>query len=145
MTKQNKCFYCTKDEKLQSLMSKICSLQVSTLYLNKDQTHKGRCIIAFHEHKNELFELDDSNLQLFMDDVANAAEALKAVFGANKINYAIYGDLVPHLHFHLVPKYEHDKEWGEAFTNNPNKKQIINVESFEKRVASIYEHLHKTL
>ena len=51
---QNDCFYCTKDERLDSLMMEVCELSASTLYLFKDQTYKGRCIVACKEHKREI-------------------------------------------------------------------------------------------
>ena len=41
----NDCFYCENGEKLNSLMIEVCKLDYSTVYLNRDQKHKGRCIV----------------------------------------------------------------------------------------------------
>ncbi|MEH7436829.1 HIT family protein [Neobacillus drentensis] len=138
------CFYCKKDEQLTNLMIEICKMPSSILYLNRDQTHKGRCIIAFHSHKRELFELSEIELTSFMKDVSIAAEAIQKVFQADKINYAIYGDLVSHLHFHLVPKYKGKTEWGEAFVNSPESKVLLNNSENKQRIEAILDQLNIT-
>ena len=77
------CFYCRKDQRLRDLMIEIAPLEASTLFLFKEQTHRGRCVVAYRSHVNELFELADHELTLFMRDVARAAKAIKNVFGPN--------------------------------------------------------------
>ena len=51
----NNCFYCENGEKLNSLMIEICKLPCSTVYLNRDQKHPGRCVVTFKDHKTEYF------------------------------------------------------------------------------------------
>jgi diadenosine tetraphosphate (Ap4A) HIT family hydrolase len=41
-----------------------------------------------------------------LDDAARFGDALLAVTGARRINYAIFGNLEPALHVHLVPRYD---------------------------------------
>ena len=53
----NTCFYCENGEKLRSLMIEICELPYSKVYLNRDQKHRGRCIVALKAHKTEYFQL----------------------------------------------------------------------------------------
>ena len=119
------CLYCRKDQRLHDLMIEIAPLSVSTLYLFKEQTHRGRCVVAYRTHVNELFELPDSELTLFMRDVARAARTLKVAFGPGKINYGAYSDKLPHLHFHLVPKYIGGVAWGSPFEMMPAEKKLL--------------------
>lgn len=135
------CFYCEKDERLNGLMVKVAELEMSILYLNKDQTHAGRSIVAFNGHKKELFELSDYELRQFSKDVANAAQALQQAFAPQKINYAIYGDVVSHLHYHLVPKYETDEDWGSAFVHAPLKIKELDAAAYEELVERIHKQL----
>lgn len=138
------CFYCTKNQELQNLMIEIAELKVSTLYLNKDQTHRGRCIIALDKHVTELFHLSEAELHQFSDDVSKAAEIIQTTFKPNKINYAIYGDIVSHLHFHLVPKYEGSLEWGEAFKNSPRAKRFLEDTEYREIVSDLQTKLLQT-
>src|SRR5436190_6647485 len=96
------CLYCRKDQRLQDLMIEIAPLGVSTLYLFKEQTYRGRCVVAYRAHVNELFELPDAELALFTRDVARAAKAIRNAMNATKINYGAYSDKLSHLHVHLV-------------------------------------------
>ncbi len=119
------CLYCRKDQRLQDLMIEIAPLEVSTLYLFREQTHRGRCVVAYRAHVNELFELSDSELTHFTRDVARAAKAIKAACQPNKINYGAYSDKLPHLHMHLVPKYEGGPAWGAPFEMMPATKKLL--------------------
>src|SRR4051812_41889035 len=105
------CFYCRKDQRLHDLMIEIGPLEVSTLYLFKEQTYRGRCVVASRLHVNELYELPAGELEIFMRDVARAAKAIKTTVGAAKINYGAYSDKLPHLHMHLVPKFVDGPNW----------------------------------
>jgi len=80
------CFYCRKDQRLHDLMIEIAPLGVSTLYLFKEQTHPGRCVVAYRGHVNEFFELPEAELTLYSRDVARAARAIKTAFAPSKIN-----------------------------------------------------------
>ncbi|WP_332695575.1 HIT family protein [Halalkalibacter lacteus] len=124
-------------------MIEVVELKTSTLYLNKDQTHLGRCILAFHTHKKELFQLSNIELHSFMEELSKVAKALQEAFNPQKINYAIYGDLVSHLHFHIVPKYENGRDWGEAFVNAPIQKKFVIESEYHQLIEKIKVQLEK--
>jgi diadenosine tetraphosphate (Ap4A) HIT family hydrolase len=119
------CLYCRKDQRLHDLMIEIAPLDVSTLYLFREQTHRGRCVVAYRAHVNELFELPEAELTSFTRDVARAAKAIKEACRPNKINYGAYSDKLPHLHLHLVPKYEGGAAWGAPFEMMPAVKKLL--------------------
>ncbi len=131
------CLYCRRDQRLQDLMIEITPLSVSTLYLFKEQTHRGRCVVAYRAHVNELFELPDDELARFMADVARAAKAIKAALAPNKINYGAYSDKLPHLHMHLVPKYEGGAAWGAPFEMMPANKVHLSEADYAATIAAI--------
>ncbi len=122
-------------------MIEITPLAVSTLYLFKEQTHRGRCVVAYRAHVNELFELPDTELALFMTDVARAAKAIKAAFAPNKINYGAYSDKLPHLHMHLVPKYEGGAAWGAPFEMMPATKVLLTDADYAATIAALRSKL----
>jgi diadenosine tetraphosphate (Ap4A) HIT family hydrolase len=125
-------------------MIEVAPLRVSTLYLFKEQTHPGRCVVAYHGHVNELFELSDSEVALFMQDVAHAARAIKAAFDPAKINYGAYSDKLPHLHFHLVPKYVDGPEWGTTFAMMPEPKNLLSDADYAATIESLRRRLDLT-
>jgi diadenosine tetraphosphate (Ap4A) HIT family hydrolase len=140
MSNENTCFYCEKDQRLEDLMIEVCALSASTVYLFREQSYKGRCVVAYNKHVNELFELEDNELELFMKDVKRVAAAVKKAFSPNKINYGAYSDKLPHLHFHIVPKYEGGPNWGSTFEMNPGK-VLLNDNEYSEIIAAIKENL----
>jgi diadenosine tetraphosphate (Ap4A) HIT family hydrolase len=75
---------------------------------------RGVCCVVAKVHAIELYDLSDDQLLGLMRDVATYARALQAVTGAEKVNYEIHGNTVPHLHVHLYPRYLND-----PFANRP--------------------------
>lgn len=141
MSELTDCPYCRKDQRLHDLMIEVAPLGASTLYLFKEQSHRGRCVVAYRGHVNELFELPDDELIRFTQDVARAAKAIKAAVGAKKINYGAYSDKLPHLHMHLVPKFEGGVAWGAPFEMMPANKQLLTESAYAEVIAAIRAQL----
>ena len=122
-------------------MIEIAPLSASTLYLFNEQSHPGRCVVAYNGHVNELFELPDAELIRYTQDVARAARAIKAAVNAKKINYGAYSDKLPHLHMHLVPKFEGGVAWGAPFEMMPTNKQFLAEPDYATLSQSIKQRL----
>ena len=137
MSFNEECFYCTKDERLDNLMIKICDLDASVLYLFKEQTYNGRCLVAHKDHVNELFDLTDEERNVFMKDVARAAKAVSEAFDAYKINYGAYADKMTHLHYHIVPKYEDGPDFGSTFQMMPEPKVLLSDEEYSVLIEKV--------
>ena len=134
------CGYCMRGELLDKFGIFICELSVSTLILFKEQSHPGRCIVAYKDHVSELVNLTDEERNAYFADVARAANAIHAAFKPDKVNYGAYGDTGCHLHFHLVPKYRDEYEWGGVFEMNPGKTLLTDgqyAEMIEKIKANL--------
>lgn len=125
------CLYCDRNDTQKELMIEICDLSVSTVFLFKEQTYYGRCIVAYKDHNVELYELNDADLLAFMKDVNKVAAAMKNLFNPAKINYGAYSDKLPHLHIHLVPKYTDGTDFGGIFAMNPQQKYLSDAEYTE--------------
>ncbi len=130
MDKKN-CAYCMEGELLDKFGIKICELEGSKVYLFKEQSHLGRCIVAHKKHVSEMVELTPEERNIYFEDINKIATALHKAFSPNKINYGAYGDTGHHLHFHLVPKYKDEFEWGNVFEMNPGKKYLSKEEYAE--------------
>ena len=116
--KDPNCAYCAKGDLVNVFGYEVCELPASVLYVFRDQTHPGRCIVASKFHVSEMRELTAEERAAFIEDVNTAAEAIHAEFHPDKINYGMYGDTGHHLHCHLVPKYKDQEEWGSTFAMN---------------------------
>ncbi len=122
------CSYCAEGELVAKFGIKICELPASKVYLFKEQSHKGRCIVASKYHVSEMTELSDEERNAFFADVNHVANAIHKAFSPDKVNYGAYGDTGCHLHFHLVPKYKDGFEWGTTFAMDPKQLTLSDSE-----------------
>ena len=81
----NECLYCQNNEALHNLMIEIAPLSVSRVFLFKEQTYHGRCLVAYNGHVDDLCELSDEERNAFMADVARVTRAMHKVFHPEKI------------------------------------------------------------
>jgi diadenosine tetraphosphate (Ap4A) HIT family hydrolase len=130
-TPASECLYCQNNETLHNLMIKITDLEVSQLFLFKEQSYTGRCNVVYKDHGVELHELSDDQRDAYMRDVAKTAKAIAAAFNPTKINYGAYADTLSHLHMHIVPKYKDGYGFGGIFEMNPQKTLLSDAEYAE--------------
>ena len=60
------CLYCQNNQTLHELMIEIAPLSVSRLFLFKEQTYRGRCLVAYKDHVHDLNMLSDEERNAFM-------------------------------------------------------------------------------
>lgn len=115
------CLYCQNNETLHSLMIEVAKLSVSRLFIFKEQTYHGRCLVAYDHHVDDINLLSDEERNAFMADVVKATRAMQKVFNPAKINYGAFSDTLSHLHFHLFPKYVGGPDFGGVVRMNPKE------------------------
>lgn len=100
---QYKCSVCAF-----ALWHPISRLGVSFLGLYDDARFPGRCLLVLDQHAEDLSSLDPKVAQAFLTDVQKCARAIMTTTKAPRMNYAVLGNLEPHLHFHLIPRGQPD-------------------------------------
>jgi diadenosine tetraphosphate (Ap4A) HIT family hydrolase len=82
----------------------------SVALLGPWQYYQGYCVLVARRHASELSQLDDDNRRAYLDEMCLLALVVEECFRPRKLNYELLGNQVPHLHWHLFPRYEHDPE-----------------------------------
>jgi diadenosine tetraphosphate (Ap4A) HIT family hydrolase len=77
-------------------------------YLHEDQFFPGWTLLILKRHATELYELECDERIALMEAVTAVAQALAHVYDAVKMNYELLGNLLPHIHWHLVPRRADD-------------------------------------
>ena len=141
MTEEMKnCSYCAEGALLDAFGIKIGELPMSKVILFREQSHRGRVIVACRKHVDDITQLEKEERIQYMEDVNHVAEILHELFHPDKINFGAYGDTMHHLHFHLVPKYRDGYEWGGVFAMNP-KEVTLTEEGYEELISLIRSRL----
>jgi diadenosine tetraphosphate (Ap4A) HIT family hydrolase len=106
------CPFCERIPEESEHGFRVAELRVSTLTLQRDQAPRGYCLLVLRRHAVELYDLAPREAEGFALDVRAAARAVSQVFACDKMNYLLLGNTVPHLHYHLWPRYRSDPNWG---------------------------------
>ncbi len=91
--------------------------------LLNDADYPGYCRVELLAHVKEMTDLAIPQRSRLMKIVCVVEQALRDVLQPSKINLASLGNKTPHLHWHVVPRFEDDKHfpnshWGEAMREN---------------------------
>jgi diadenosine tetraphosphate (Ap4A) HIT family hydrolase len=120
---------------------RIAELAVSTAFLHPDQASRGRCLVTLREHYTELFQLTPAMRTALMDDVARVAEALFRALRPIKINYELLGNLVPHIHWHIVPRFRDDGSYPKPIWTAPQAPRTLAAAERDELIGSLRRFL----
>ena len=81
------CLYCQNNETLHNLMIEFAELSVSRVFLFKEQTYRGRCLVSYKDHVNDLNELSDEDRNAFMEDVTRVTRAMRRKTSMPKFSF----------------------------------------------------------
>jgi diadenosine tetraphosphate (Ap4A) HIT family hydrolase len=105
------CPFCDKLDHLDYAAEELVwTFPHSVALLGPWQFYHGYCILVARRHATELSQLTDVERQAFLAEMCLLARAIEACFWPHKLNYELLGNQVPHLHWHLFPRYTHDPD-----------------------------------
>lgn len=87
------------------LIVKTAQLRV---VLIDDANYPGFCRVIWNTHVKEMTDLAISDRSSLMQAVCKVEQAVRDVMQPHKINLASLGNMVPHLHWHVIPRYLDD-------------------------------------
>jgi len=76
-----------------------------------DARYSWAVLVPRRAGATEIFDLSATDRALLIGEAARAAEGLKRIARADKINVAALGNLVPQLHVHVVARRIGDAAW----------------------------------
>ena len=120
---------------------RVVELEHSFVVLNRDQYFPGYTLLFTRQHVTELFHLDRDVRSGLMEEVSRAAGALFTLFRPDKINYELLGNMVPHIHWHLVPRHASEPLWPRPIWSEPHSELLLSPEEYQDRIRLIRQAL----
>lgn len=118
----------------------VARLSVSTLCLLRNQAYRGHCILIYDtRHAARPDELTSREWAAYSDDLHTAVKVLMEVCRPDHINVECLGNQMPHLHWHVIPRYRTDPRWGSAVWTTTIEEQHQNELGVEERAGLIEE------
>lgn len=83
----------------------------------EDVDYPGFCRVILNRHVREMSDLDSRARERLMSVVFAVEQAVRETLQPEKINLASLGNMTPHLHWHVIPRYRQDRTfpnpiWG---------------------------------
>ncbi len=87
--------------------------RTSEALLERNGIAKGHAAVVFRgRHVASLTELPAHELAEYWKDIQDVGHMIERVFNPCHMNYLLLGNIVPHLHVHVVPRYLDDPSPG---------------------------------
>jgi diadenosine tetraphosphate (Ap4A) HIT family hydrolase len=116
---------------------RIAELPHSYVILNRDQYFPGYTLLFTKDHATELFHLDRGLRAGLMEEVSAVAQALYSAYAPAKINYELLGNMVPHIHWHIVPRFSSEPLWPRPIWAEPHEELLLPPDEYRKRIETI--------
>lgn len=86
-----------------------------------DAQYPGFCRVIWNAHVKEMTDLSAADRMLLMTAVWQVEAALREVMQPDKINIASLGNLTPHLHWHVIPRFAGDAHFPAPVWAEPKR------------------------
>ncbi len=112
-----------------------------------DPHYPGFCRVIWHAHVREMTDLPAAARQQLMTVVFAVEEAVRQLFAPDKINLASFGNMVPHLHWHVIPRWRDDRHfpepvWGQVRRAGHGERPVVTDEALAQALAAALSHLN---
>jgi diadenosine tetraphosphate (Ap4A) HIT family hydrolase len=100
-----------------------------------DAHYPGFCRVIWNAHVKEMTDLAPAERSRMMMSVMKVESALRATMSPDKINLASLGNMTPHLHWHVIPRYADDAHFPGAVWAHQQREP--NAATLAERAARI--------
>lgn len=86
-----------------------------------DEPFAGFCRVIWNAHVREMTDLAPADRAQLMQVVYAVEAALRARLSPVKMNLAALGNLTPHLHWHVIPRFADDTHFPQPVWGSPQR------------------------
>lgn len=117
-------------------------LKYSTVSLERPH-HKGHIKVVLKNHKEDILEMTRGEANNFFNDLIKVSKVVNNVLKPDKMNYALLGNWVSHLHWHIIPRFKEDKDFGNPPTEPLKQEKFEKKELTPEELKKLKEELGK--
>ena len=89
--------------------------------LAEEPYYPAFCRVILNAHVKEMSDLDRASRRRLMDVVHAVETALRELLDPDKINLASLGNVVPHVHWHVIPRFGDDAHFPDPVWAAPRR------------------------
>lgn len=109
-----------------------------------DADYPGFCRVVLNRHAREMTDLPPGERQRLMAVVFAVEAALRDALMPDKINLASFGNMTPHVHWHVIPRWRSDRHfpnpvWGSAQRVSSPLRPPVDTQHLRKAIEAALE------
>lgn len=86
-----------------------------------DPDYPGFCRVILNRHVREMTDLSEDERIRLMHVLFGVEKAIRALYQPDKINLASLGNMTPHLHWHVIPRWRDDPHFPQPVWATPQR------------------------
>lgn len=91
-----------------------------------DPHYPGFCRVIYQDHVREMTDLPEVEQQTLMRVVFAVERVVRKLVQPDKINLASFGNMVPHVHWHIIPRWTDDRHFPDPIWGKIHSEQLQN-------------------
>ena len=114
-----------------------------------DPDYPGFCRVIWTAHQSEMTDLEPAHRHYLMNIVFALEQVIRSLYSPHKVNLASFGNMTPHLHWHVIPRWTDDRHfpepiWGSthnaAPVHRPDVSDAVLMEALARNLPSEENH-----
>ena len=102
----------------------------------------GYVRVVTKDHVKELTDLEESEAIGLFRAVMEIERVMREFIKPDKVNIASFGNQVPHLHIHIIPRFKNDPAWpGSSFCVEDFKTPKIDTKTYKEKIVECLKSL----
>lgn len=101
-----------------------------------DPHYPGFCRVIWKAHVREMSDLDSAQQRYLMSVVLCVEQVVRQLYAPDKINLASFGNVVPHLHWHVIPRWRDDRHFPEPVWGSVQREVVAERPQVSKQVLA---------
>lgn len=106
-----------------------------------DADYPGFTRIIWHAHETEMTHLPPPERDMLMHTVYAVEQVQREVLAPDKVNLASLGNMVSHVHWHVIPRWRDDRHFPEAIWAAPRVAPGSESPASQARLARLRQQL----
>lgn len=102
-----------------------------------DPDYPGYTRVIWNSHIPEMTSLSRHGRDLIMQVVWRVEEVQREILHPDKVNLASLGNMVPHLHWHIIPRWRGDRHFPDAVWAAPRVAAGAEPPEWAERMARV--------
>jgi diadenosine tetraphosphate (Ap4A) HIT family hydrolase len=111
----------------------VAELPHSFVILGDAQFYRGYCVVVAKRHVDEIHLMPPEEARALFEETVAVGRAIALATSPLKLNYECLGNLEPHVHWHVFPRFEADAMRAAPVWMRPEAERKASLEDSDRR------------